>query len=87
MAWTLEYLESAQKTLRKLGRKEADRITRRLGEIAELDDPHTRGHALTGNLVGLWRYRVDDWRVIVRIERQRLIIVVIEIGHRAKIYR
>ena len=87
MAWTLDYLESAQKSLRKIGRTEADRITKRLGEIAALDDPHIRGHALTGNLVGLWRYRVDDWRVIVRIEKQRLVILVVEIGHRSKVYR
>ena len=37
MAWTLDYLESAQKSLRKMGRAEADRITRRLGEIAALE--------------------------------------------------
>lgn len=87
MAWTLDYLESAQKSLRKMGRAEADRITKRLGEIAALEDPHTRGHSLTGNLVGLWRFRVDDWRVIARIEKQRLVILVVEIGHRSKVYR
>ena len=87
MAWRLDYFESAQKSLRKMGRADADRITKRLGEIATLEDPHTRGHALTGNLVGLWRFRVDDWRVIARFERQRLVILVVEIGHRSKVYR
>ena len=87
MVWTLDYLESAQKSLRKLGAAEADRITKRLGEIAALEDPYSRGHALTGNLAGLWRFRVDDWRVIARFERQRLVILVVEIGHRSKVYR
>lgn len=87
MAWTLDYLESAQKSLSKMGRAEADRITKRLGEIAALEDPHSRGHALTGNLVGLWHFRVEDWRVIARIEKQRLVILVVEIGHRSKVYR
>ena len=87
MVWTLEYLESAQKSLRKMGRTEADRVTKRLGELAELDDPHTRGHVLTGSFAGFWRYRVDDWRVIARIEKQRMVILVVEIGHRSKVYR
>ncbi|MDP3676988.1 MAG: type II toxin-antitoxin system RelE/ParE family toxin [Novosphingobium sp.] len=77
MVWTLEYLETAQKALRKLGKAEADRITKTLGEIAGLEDPRSRGHALTGNLTGLWRYRIGDWRVITRIEAQRIVIVVV----------
>lgn len=86
MAWSLEYSEKSQKSLRKLGRREADRITRFLGEIAELEDPRSRGHALVGNLRGLWRYRVEDWRVVVRIEDQTLVILVVTVGHRREVY-
>lgn len=87
MGWTLEFSEPARKAFRKLAPGDADRITRALAEIAQLDDPTSRGHALVGNLQGLWRYRVTDWRVIARIEKQRLVILVVEIGHRGKVYR
>lgn len=87
MVWTLEYAPTARKQLRKLGHAEAGRIARTMDEIATLDDPRTRGHGLTGNLGGLWRYRIGDWRVIARIEEQRLVILVIEIGHRSEVYR
>ena len=87
MAWTLEYAAAAQKTLKKLNRQDSDHITRALGEIAQLDDPTVRGHALVGNLRGLWRYRVEDWRVIVRLEQRRVVILVVEVGHRSKVYR
>lgn len=87
MGWTLEFSDPARKTFRKLALGDADRITRVLAEIALLDDPTSRGHALVGNLRGLWRYRVTDWRVIARIEKQRLVILVVEIGHRSKVYR
>jgi mRNA interferase RelE/StbE len=59
----------------------------RLEEISRLDDPHSRGKALTGNLTGLWRYRVDDYRVIVKIEGQRLVILVLTVGNRRAVYR
>ena len=41
--------------------------------------------ALTVELSGLWRYRVKDWREIVRIEGQRLVIVVLTIGSRREL--
>ena len=29
-------------------------------ELAKLEDPRVRGKSLTGNLAGVWRYRVGD---------------------------
>ncbi len=87
MAWTLEYASTVRKQLRKLGHAEGLRITRALDEIATLDDPRSRGHGLTGDLGGLWRYRVGDWRVIARFENAKLVILVVEIGHRREVYR
>lgn len=86
MAWSLEYSEKSQKALKKLGRREADRITKALHEIAGLEDPRSRGHALAGKLRGLWRYRVEDWRVVARIEDQRIVIFVVTVGHRREVY-
>lgn len=87
MGWQIEVSAAAQKTLRKIGSVEADRITRMLQEIGKLDDPRTRGHILTGELSGMWRYRAGDWRIICRIEDRRLIILIVSIGHRSEIYR
>ena len=50
-------------------------------------DPRARGKALTGELSGFWRYRVDDWRVLCRIEDARLIVLVVDLEHRREIYR
>ena len=63
----------------------SDRIVAQLEAISQLDDPHSRGMALTVELSGLWRYRVKDWREIVRIEGQRLVIVVLTIGNRREV--
>ena len=87
MAWTIEYSADARKTLAKLDRPDSRHILDYLDEVAALDDPRTRGHGLTGNLAGLWRYRVGDWRVVCIINDRQLIIVAIDIGHRSTIYR
>lgn len=55
--------------------------------VALLDDPRALGKALRANFSGLWRYRVGDVRIIVRIEFEQIIIVVLAVGQRSDIYR
>jgi len=88
VAWTIEYAESVQKTVRKLDAQERQRIRGFLEErVAKLGDPRSTGKALSGSLAGLWRYRVGDYRIIARIEDDRLVVLVVGIGHRKDVYR
>ncbi|MDU1223600.1 type II toxin-antitoxin system RelE family toxin [Varibaculum cambriense] len=87
MVWKIELSARARKALKKLDRKPARDIVRALEEIAQLQNPRSRGKALTGNLQGLWRYRVGDYRVICDIRRKQLTIYAIDLGHRRSIYR
>lgn len=43
--------------------------------------PRAHGKALTGNLSGLWRYLVGDYRLIAEIRDDRLVILMLEVGH------
>lgn len=47
-------------------------------------DPRQHGEALTGNLTGIWRYRVGDYRLFAEIQDDVLIIEMIRIGYRKK---
>ena len=38
------------------------------------------------NKSGQWRYRIGDYRVICEIEDQKIMVLVLEIGHRREIY-
>ena len=88
MAWTIEFVPAAAKELKKLGKTEAARIIATLEtRIAKLDDPRTLGSGLTGELAGLWRWRIGDYRVIARIEDQRITILVVRVAHRREVYR
>lgn len=55
--------------------------------LSNCEDPRIHGKALKGNLKNQWRYRVGDYRILCDIEDDKLIILVINIGHRREIYK
>jgi len=88
LLWTIEYTKTAENQLRKLDRQIARRILDHLDDkIASLDNPRSRGKALSGPLGELWRYRVGDYRVICEIQDNVMRILVVEAGHRRQIYK
>ena len=85
--WTVEFDDRARRELRKLDTTIQKAILRYLRErIAGADDPRRFGKALRRNLAGLWRYRVDDYRLICRIEDDRVVVLVLQVGHRRDFY-
>ena len=85
--WAIEYSEKAARELLKIDREAARRIKRYLDErIATDEDPRRFGESLAGNLSGLWKYRIGDFRVIAEIQDERFIVLVIRVAHRSKVY-
>jgi mRNA interferase RelE/StbE len=82
--YRIEVRPAAARQLRKLDPQTARRVQ---GVIALLaDDPRPpASRPLTGRPA--WRVRVGDYRVIYIIEEDRLVVVVITIGHRRDVYR
>lgn len=83
---TIDFLPEAKKQLAKLDKETQKRIKKTLDEISKLPDVRSRGKGLTSNLSGLWRYRVNDYRVICIIRDDKFIITVIKIAHRREVY-
>lgn len=50
-------------------------------------DPRIQGKRLTSNRSGQWRYRVGDYRILAEIQEERLVLVLIDIEHRSRIYK
>jgi mRNA interferase RelE/StbE len=89
MAYRVELSAEVARELGKLDRQQAKRILKFLHErVAKLDDPRSIGKALHGSRLGeFWKYRVGDYRLICKIEDDRLIVLVLRVGHRKEIYR
>ena len=85
--WTIEYDENAARDLANLDRQSAKRIKKYLDErIATDEDLRRFGEELKSNLAGLRRYRVGDYRIIAEIQDEKIIVLIVRIGHRSKIY-
>ena len=88
MIWTVEFDDRALRELRKLDPQIQNQILRFLRQrIATSEDPRRFGKPLTGEKLALWRYRIGSYRLICRIEQDRLVVLVLAVGHRREIYR
>jgi mRNA interferase RelE/StbE len=89
MAWSVEFHPYAKRELDKLDPQNERRIRKFLHErVATLEDPRIIGKALQGaQLREYWRYRVGDHRLICELIDNRLVVLVLRVGHRKEIYR
>jgi len=88
LAWTVSFEPRALSELKKLDRSAHRRIVRFLEErIAGDPDPRDSGKPLTGDKVGLWRYRIGECRIVCRIDDEHMAVLVLRIAHRKDVYR
>lgn len=88
MAWTVSISNIAERQLRKLDRPIQKRILDWLSDRIEgCKNPRHFGEPLKGDHGGLWRYRVGDYRILCEIQDQKIIVLVLTIGHRRQVDR
>ncbi len=84
MAYKVVIQDSASKALRKLDKPVRERVAAAIDALA--DDPRPAGiRAIVGE-PGALRIRVGDYRVLYEIEDDRLVVLVVKIGHRSTVY-
>lgn len=85
--YKVEFSESAVKQLKKLD-KQTIRVIKNwvIKNLVNTTDPRLHDKALKGNLKGIWRYRVGDYRLFATIKEDIITIYIFEIGHRREIY-
>jgi mRNA interferase RelE/StbE len=83
----VEFSEQAVKSLKKLDPQIARLILAWIAKnLDQTEHPRQFGKALVGNKQGVWRYRIGDYRLLVHIVDDRLIVLVVDVGHRKEIY-
>ena len=79
--------QKAEKQLNKLDDSMKLKIMRYIKQnLNNTDNPKKFGKALRYNLKGFWRYRVENYRIIAKIEKKELVILIVQIDRRNKIY-
>ena len=85
--YVLEYTKEALKDLKKIDNSVERVIFAWLNKnIDGCSDPRIHGKGLTANRSGQWRYRVGNYRIICKIEDEKVIVLVLTIGHRSTVY-
>ncbi len=86
MAYIVEFTRQAARALTKLPLPIVRAIHEKLEQIAE--DPFAYHPNVTKlqNREG-YRLRVNDWRVIYIVQKDRIVILVLKIGLRGEVYR
>jgi mRNA interferase RelE/StbE len=87
VSWDYRLEDGARRDLARLGPSAAAEIRRFLDQrVRGAADPERFGKPLRGSRHGLWRFRVQDWRLLCRLEKSVLIVVVVAVGHRSTVY-
>ena len=88
--WLIEWTRTATKQLAKIQRKNpgvAKDISDTLDAIAQTGKPRAKGKGLTGPRSGEWRYRIGDYRAIVELQDNNLVVLALSVGHRSTVYK
>lgn len=82
--YSIKFSKTASKNFKKLD-KTIQKIA--LKALERLKKNPKIGIPLTGNLKGYWKLRFSRYRIIYQLEKEKLIIIVFDIGHRKDIYK
>lgn len=86
-SYQIEFVRSARKEFERLSKKMRSSATEALSLLAQ--NPYSellKVKKLKGQ-ASLYRIRVGDYRLVYEVRDERLVVLVIKIGHRSSIYR
>ena len=85
MKYSVEFRPAVLKSLKRLPKKDLRRIKKRIDDLAEnLPDPATT--KMKGDN-SFHKIRSGNYRIIYEIHDDRLVILVVKVGHRKDVYK
>ena len=86
MNYKIIYTTEFEKDLGKLDNSIRILIFKYIKKLENSEDPKAYWKELSGNFAGLYRFRVNSYRIIMKIEDNKLIIYALVVGKRSTIY-
>ncbi len=84
MPYRVKLTREAEKSLRNLQKRDFNKVQQKL---LTLEINPFQGKRLDGKLKGYWTLRSWPYRIIYEIQHDKLLVHVLEIGHRKDIYK
>ena len=83
--YTIEFSPRAARDFKSLGPETQRRFKPRIDALA--DNPRPHGVEKLHGEEGLFRVRAGDYRIVYSIMDDRLVVLLVKIGHRREVYR
>ena len=84
-SYEIEISRTAEKQLKRLSVDDQLRVVRAVLALAE--EPHPRGSRKLSGYDDVFRIRVGRYRVLYSVFENRLVIIILKVGHRKDVYR
>jgi len=85
VTYRLEMAAIAERQLKKLPREIQQRLTARIRELP--DRPRPLGCRKLLGYQDVYRIRVGHYRVIYSVDDEKVIVIILKLGHRRAVYR
>ncbi len=88
MKYQVEFSKLALKQLKKMDKYTSSMIISYIKKkLVNTENPRQYGKALQGMHNDKWRYRVGNYRLLAKIQDEKVLITLVEIGHRKDVYK
>jgi mRNA interferase RelE/StbE len=85
MTYRIEFAKQAAKQFRSIPIREQQRLRPKIDAL--ITEPRHDGVVKLSGKEALYRIRVGDYRIIYTIQDDRLLVLILKIGHRKDVYR
>ena len=85
MAYRVEFTSAARRQFKRLSPEVRKRLAPVIDHLA--DKPRAPGVAKMSGTEYCYRLRVGDYRIVYEVYDDRLLVLVIRVGHRREVYR
>lgn len=85
MNYQIEFTKKAAKEFLNLPEQEKKRLQKAINLL--IIDPNPRGSIKLSGEDNLYRIRVGNYRVVYTIFEEKVLILIVKIGHRREVYR
>ena len=73
--------------LKKLDGSAVKVILKYIKKLENSENPKAYGKELSGNMSGMYRFRVSDYRIVAKFIKDTFIVQGLGVGHRKNIYK
>ncbi len=83
--YKIEISATAEKQIRKLKKQDQLRVLRTIRNLAQT--PYPEGCRNLRGYQNVFRLREGSYRIIYSVETNRLLVIILKVGHRKDVYR